>query len=133
MLGIATNIQKNLIPKGIAAKLKGREAFVQRSLVIIIVLAAAVSGISNAGAMILELSFLSMGLRGAGTLFPFVLAVLKPDALTPKWALASSIGGLAGMLLWALLGLSGDPMFAGLGVSALCVAGGVISKRHRSV
>ena len=133
VLGIATNIQKNLIPKGIAAKLKGREAFVQRSLVIIIVLAAAVSGISNAGAMILELSFLSMGLRGAGTLFPFVLAVLKPDALTPKWALASSIGGLAGMLLWALLGLSGDPMFAGLGVSALCVAGGVISKRHRSV
>ncbi len=133
VLGIATNIQKNLIPKGITAKLEGREALVQRGLVIFIVLAAALSGMSSAGAMILELSFLSMGLRGAGTLLPFVFAVMSPKSLTPKWALASSIGGLAGMLLWALSGLGGDPMFAGLGASALCVAAGVISKKRVKV
>ena len=99
--------------------------------------AAGVTGIllgalvGGAGSMILEWSFVSMGLRGAGTFFPFVLAVLKPGFLSPPWALASSIGGLVGMLLWAAAGLPQDPLFAGLAVSALCVAAGVaLCKRN---
>ena len=62
---------------------------------------AALIGIATTGSMILEWSFLSMGLRGAGSFIPFVAAVLKPGLLPPVWALASCCGGLAAMLAWA--------------------------------
>ena len=70
------------------------------------------------------------GLRGAGTFLPFIAAVLKPGILSPGWAFASSVGGLAGTLLWAFLGCSGDPLFAGLFVSAICVVSGIYANRH---
>ena len=108
-----------------------KDSAIQQGLVILMIILAALSGVGGAGSMILEWSFVSMGLRGAGTFFPFVLAVLKPGFLSPPWALASSIGGLVGMLLWAAAGLPQDPLFAGLAVSALCVAAGVaLGKRN---
>ena len=98
------------------------------------IIIAALSGIGGSGSMILEWSFMSMGLRGAGTFFPFVLAVLRPGLLSPPWALASSVGGLAAMLLWAVMGLPQDPLFAGLAASALCVtAGAILGKRRLSL
>lgn len=131
ILGIATNITKNFIPKKIMERYASKDSAIQQGLVILMIILAALSGVGGAGSMILEWSFVSMGLRGAGTFFPFVLAVLKPGFLSPPWALASSIGGLVGMLLWAAAGLPQDPLFAGLAVSALCVAAGVaLGKRN---
>ena len=124
VLGIATNIQKNLIPRGLAQKLEGRETLTGRLLVFVIVAASAVLGVGGSGSMILEWSFLSMGLRGSGTFLPFAAAILRPGSIAPRWALAASVGGLTGTLVWAACGLAGDPLFAGLAVSALCAAAG---------
>jgi len=129
VLGISTNIVKNLIPKNFIEKHKKYEITMNRSFIFIIVILSAAAGISNSGGMILELSYLSMGLRGSGTFLPFVAAVLKPGILSPGWALASSIGGLAGTLIWSFLGYNGDPLFAGLFVSAICVLSGIFNGR----
>lgn len=127
VLGISTNISKNLIPRRFMESHKNYELAIQRGLVGLIVTAAAIAGLGGAGTMILEWSYLSMGLRGAGSFLPFVFAVLRPGALSPKFALASSVGGLIGTLAWAFTKMPGDPLFAGLAVSAICVAAGVIS------
>ncbi len=131
VLGISTNIVKNLIPQSFIEKHKNHEIFINRSLVFLIVSFAAATGISGKGAMILEWSYLSMGIRGAGTFLPFVIAVLNPGTLSSKWAFVSGIGGLTGTLLWAFFGFSADPLFAGLFVSAVCVAIGMKSARRQ--
>ena len=130
ILGISTNIVKNLIPEKFIQKHKEKEIMIHRLLIGAIVAAAALAGITGAGSMILEWSYLSMGLRGAGTFLPFAAAVMRPDSLSPKWALASSVAGLSGTILWGVASLPGDPLFAGLAVSAACVLIGIRSKKQ---
>ena len=133
MLGIATNIAKNMIPrerlacyaarpenKGPAAALaKAAVSISETALVALMTAVAAVIGTATTGSMILEWSFLSMGLRGAGSFIPFVLAVLRPRLLPPVWALASCCGGLTAMLAWAFTRMPGDPLFAAFGREAV--------------
>lgn len=128
ILGMSTNITSNLLPKKFMTE--ARSLAVQRAVVVLIVIAAALMGAGGGNAMILEWSYLSMGLRGAGTFLPFVAAVLRPGALSPRAAFCSSLGGLVAMLGWAFSGLKGDPLFAGIAVSAVCVALGM-ARRSR--
>ncbi len=144
MLGIATNIVKNMIPRerlraylarpGISAAgaraARAVSSLSEKTLVVVMTAAAAFIGIATTGSMILEWSFLSMGLRGAGSFIPFALAVLKPGLLPPRWALYSCCGGLAATLVWAAAGAPGDPLFAGLAVSALCALAGARSAKR---
>ncbi len=138
-LGIATNIAKNLIPRAklityledaekssfAASAAKAAASLSEKTIVAAIIITAALIGTATSGSMILEWSFLSMGLRGAGTFIPFVLAVLMPRALPPRWALCSCCGGLAATLAWAFARLPGDPLFAGLAASAAFAACGI--------
>lgn len=118
-LGITTNISKNLIPEKFFERFKTRPLAVERSLIFMLVAAALTLSVFGADSMILEWSYLSMGLRGAGIFVPFTLAVVYPGRLKPFWAFASSVGGLAAMAAWALAGLPFDPVFAGIALSAL--------------
>jgi SSS family solute:Na+ symporter len=78
----------------------------------------------TAGSLILEWSFLSMGLRGAATFFPFLFAIVAPGRLSRAWGLASSAGGLLTLVAIPLTHMPFDPMLAAIGVSgALAVAG----------
>ena len=129
ILGVATNVSKNLVPGRIMKKHPNLELPLQRGLACATAALAAALSVGGAGTTILEWSYMSMGLRGAGTFLPFVMAVVRPKELTPAWALASSAGGLAGTVFWALAGLRGDPLFAGLAVSGLCVAIGIASNK----
>lgn len=124
LLGVSTNIAKNLLPKGL---MKGgaESAASQRKIILFFLLPAVVFGVFGKSAIILEMAYLGMGLRGAGTFLPFAAAMLRPGALSPRWALASCAGGLAGMFAWAFCALPGDPLFAGLAVSAVCVLTGL--------
>lgn len=131
VLGISTNISKNLIPSCMKTRLSGHETGFERFLVLLIVVTAAVAVRFSRGSMILEWSYMSMGLRGAGAFFPFIIAVLKPGLLNPMWALAATLGGLAGMAAWFLTGYPGNPLFAGLAVSALCVVLGIIFNKKQ--
>ena len=75
---------------------------------------------------ILELNFLSMILRGAGVFVPLSLAVFKPGWLTPKWAFASiCCGTLLPIISKMVLHLTINPLYLGLGSSALLIVIGV--------
>ena len=135
-LGMGTNLARDLLlPLG---RRMGRpeptpqgEIRALRLCVLGVVLAAALLGAASEGSLILQWSYLSMGLRGAGTFFPLVLAVRAPGRLSPPWALASGVGGLGVCLLWPLTNLQGEPLFWGLALSGLLCLGGLRASRSQ--
>jgi SSS family solute:Na+ symporter len=124
-LGIATNLSRDL-PSVFGSKRHSdrKLLFLSRMTLLGLVIAAALLARLIPGSMILSWSYLSMGLRGAGTFLPFALALLFPASLKSSWAFISSLSGLAIVLAWPLTGLPGDPLVTGLCASALCCLAG---------
>lgn len=131
LLGVSTNVTKNLLPERLIEG-EARSAAAQRIVIAAILLLAVFVAVHGKNAMILEIGYLGLGLRGAGTFLPFVLAIVSPGSLPPKWALASCVGGIAAMTIWWALRLPGDPLFAGLALSFVCAAVGVCTQRQLS-
>ncbi len=102
-----------------------------RKAVTLVVLLAALTGLSGKGSLILEWSYLSMGLRGAGTFFPLLAGIAAPAKLSPRWAFAASLGGLLVTLLWPVTQIPVEPLFAGLGVSGTLTAAGLFQTTRR--
>jgi len=124
-LGIATNLARDLPSVFSRKKPTDRELLsLSRITLLVLVFGAATMARLAPGSLILSWSYLSMGLRGAGTFLPFAIAILAPGRLNPGWAFYSSLAGLVIALAWPLTGLPGDPLFTGLSVSALCCATG---------
>lgn len=122
-LGIATNLARDLSPVFARKKPTDQELLsLSRIALLVLVFGAAAVALLAPGSLILSWSYLSMGLRGAGTFLPFAIAILTPGQLNPRWAFHSSLAGLVIVLAWPLTGLPGDPLFTGLSVSALCCA-----------
>lgn len=129
-LGIATNIVRDIYMKVISAK-KGKTdenklLLTSRISVALVVISAALIGSLADRSMILQWSYLSMGLRGVGTFFPLVLSVLYPGRLGIKWALLSMLGGIGGLIVWPFLGSSVPPLFAGLVISGILAFCGIL-------
>jgi SSS family solute:Na+ symporter len=99
-----------------------------RISVALVVISAAVIGSLADRSMILQWSYLSMGLRGVGTFFPLVLSVIYPGRLGLKWALFSMLGGIGGLILWPVFGTSIPPLLAGLLISGILAFCGIF--RH---
>ena len=120
-LGIATNLVRDL-PSALRRKepLEGDQLLASRLTLLALVFFAAFLALLAPGSLILSWSYLSMGLRGAGTFLPFSIALLTPGRLSAGWAFLSSLLGLALTLSWPLTHLPGNPLFSGLLVSALC-------------
>ena len=130
-LGVATNIVRDFVLPLMAKKPAEKTTLsLSRLVVASLVMAAAFLGALGEGSMILHWSYLSMGLRGAGTFFPLVVAVLLPDRLSPRWAMAASLAGLAALFLAPFLPLPTEPLFVGLALSAAMTTAGLIQKRR---
>ncbi|MGI5863589.1 MAG: sodium:solute symporter family protein [Myxococcales bacterium] len=128
-LGIATNLVRDLYAPLRAGASERHLLFVSRGAVVLLVIVAAALA-SNAGdTPILRWSYLSMGLRGAGTVFPFLLAATRPGLLPARWALGSSLAGTAAVLAWPLIG-GGEPLFVGLGLAGGLSVVGILSGRR---
>ncbi|NLI96834.1 MAG: sodium:solute symporter family protein [Synergistaceae bacterium] len=120
-LGIATNLVRDLPSVFRPQKPKdGGLLLTHRMTLLVLVVLAAFLALFTPGSLILSWSYLSMGLRGAGTFLPFSLALLAPKRLSPGWAFLSSFSGLAFTLAWPLTHLPGNPLSWGLFISALC-------------
>lgn len=118
-LGTATNISFDVVRRIARGIDERRMLSIERASVAGIVLAAALAGVALRGSYILHLSYMAIGLRAAGMFVPFVAAVLRPGLLSHRASCASSVAGLAAMLIaWAALP-STEPLFVGLGASAL--------------
>lgn len=125
VFGIATNVVQDLLIARTSRDFSGETLLgLHRGAVVGVLGAAALLSLGVSRSLILDWSYVSMGLRGAGTVFPLVLAVLRPGSLSGAWALASSLGGLATVLVVPLTPWTVEPLFAGLLVSGVLALAG---------
>jgi SSS family solute:Na+ symporter len=120
VLGVSTMVTEDIYRPFIApAATEQQRLWVQRLAVVAFtgLGLAFVSG--NLNSLILEWSFLSMGLRGATIFFPLLGAIFARGRIWPRagvWAIGL---GPASAILWAIFGLPAiDPLYVGLSVSA---------------
>jgi SSS family solute:Na+ symporter len=119
-LGVATNVSMDVYLR-FARIDRGdiRALWASRVSVLLAVAASAALGVLFEGALILHLSYIGMGLRGAAMFVPMSAAILRPGLISREAAFASSFSGLAAMLAtWALLP-NIEPLFMGMLVSAI--------------
>ena len=126
-LGVAT-ILVNDVFKRLSKKLDDpvRTLLVTRVTIFSVLAVAAFTALGGPGAVINDMGFLSMGLRGSVIFFPLTFALFMPGRLDRRFVFAAEIGGPIGVLAGKFLNLSIDPLFVGMAVSfAFCLAGAV--------
>jgi SSS family solute:Na+ symporter len=121
-LGVSTMLSRD-IPAAMSRTLEPRrELRLNRTVVLVVVLLAALLTFSSLKSLVLEWNFLSMGLRGAGIFLPLTAAVLWPGAFNKRAAVWAMTAGTVTALGWKVVFSQGlDPLYAGMIVSALCL------------
>jgi SSS family solute:Na+ symporter len=100
---------------------------VARMSLLVVLSAAALVGMGNAGSMILGWSFMSMGLRGAVAFGAFTAAIFVPGRIPPAYATASMfLGPLCMLSCKPFVGNSLDPLFPGVAAGLLILAVGYL-------
>lgn len=133
-LGIATNLSLDIVPRIAGLKRDDRRVLsLHRAAVFATVAAAAVMALRMESAYILQLSYIGMGLRGAGMAIPLAAAILKPGRLSRRGAFASALAGLVFMMLsWVCLP-DVEPLFVGLTASAVAALPFFSRKREANI
>lgn len=125
-LGIASVLCIDIYQPLIRPKASEKERlWVSRALIVSVLAFAAVFASGGMGSMILNWSFLSMGLRGAVMLFPLCFALFLPGRLSRPFAALAVVAGpllvLAGSFV---LPEEIDPLFFGMaGALLICLLG----------
>jgi SSS family solute:Na+ symporter len=122
-LGIATNLSRDIYAR-IPGVNRDDRAMLRFSRFAVLLTVAVSAWLANIflESPILQLSYLSMGLRVAGMIIPLTLAIFKPKIMSPKLACASSIAGFGGMLVTLIFFPDKEPLFVGLIASGACIA-----------
>ena len=103
---------------------------VSRGLILVVLAAAGIFASGEAGSMILNWSFLSMGLRGAVLFAPLCFALFAPGRVSAKWAAAAVVAGPVLVLVSSgLLPPQIDPLFPGMAGALLICAMGMRKKK----
>lgn len=119
-LGVSTMFTEDVYHKLIAPQAgEQQRLWVQRAAVIGFTALGLVFVSGNLNSLILEWSFLSMGLRGATIFLPLLGAVFLRGRIAPKAGMWATALGPTGAILWAIFGAKSiDPLYVGLGISA---------------
>lgn len=124
-LGISTIINRDVIAGTLGKSLdEKKNLFVVRMTIIIVLFSAACLTTGSLGDIILDFSFMSMGLRGAVLFVPMVTVLFIKRKIPSGYALASVIAGPAAVLIGNFIIDSFDPLFIGILVSILIMAAG---------
>jgi len=129
VLGISTMLTKDIYKKFISPQASDRKVlYVSRGLLVIVAALSLLFVTGNLKSLILQWSFLSMGLRGATNFIPLLGAIFFKKWVSPKAGLIALVVGPAADLVWKVVVPNGmDPLYAGLLASLLClVIGSVI-------
>lgn len=109
-----------------AVVVTGSSALVQTRLAIVAILTlAVVVALSVRGTFINDLGFLSLGLRAVALLFPLSFALFLPGRFRANRVVPAMVAGTAVMLLAKFFSLPADPIYYGLGISALVMFSGL--------
>ena len=132
-LGISSIITSNLeSPLGLDRNERKKLACTRISIVAVL-LAAVVFTMGDLQSVILQWSFMSMGLRGAVLFLPMSGALFLPGRIPARYAVLSIIAGplcvLAGSVF---IRLPFDPLFLGMIVGLVIMAAGYVDGRKNS-
>ena len=130
-LGISSMVSMDIYQPMIRPQASQRERlWFSRSVILVLLALAAVLACGEMGSMILNWSFLSMGLRGAVAFAPVCFALFAPGKTSSKTALASIVLSPVAVLISSfVLPEHMDPLFPGMIVSiAIFIAGAIIKK-----
>ncbi|MBP3633888.1 MAG: sodium:solute symporter family protein [Oscillospiraceae bacterium] len=129
-LGISTMLTMDIYVPLLHPGASGKEQLrFSRSVLLLILLLAAVLATGEAGSVILQWSFLSMGLRGAVAFVPVCFALFRPGSLPGKAAVAAMILAPVTCLFSFYFVKGIDPLFPGMAVSVLiCIIGTAIKR-----
>ena len=126
-LGIASIMTGNLYARIRPGASDRQKLTVNRITIVAVLLLAIVFTVGDVQSVILQWSFMSMGLRGAVVFIPLCGALFLKGRIAPKYAIASVLAGpilvLAGKLL--MKGLPFDPLFLGIFANVLIMAFGI--------
>ena len=125
-LGISSLLTNDILAQLVASFRQPKAKSVLSKVMIVLVLAAAgFLACGSLGDIILQFTFMSMGLRGAVVFLPLSCAMWLPGKIPTRYAMASVIIGPLVVLLFGLWKvLPFDPLFAGVGASLLIMAAG---------
>jgi SSS family solute:Na+ symporter len=120
--GVATNLSRDICSR-LPRIRENERAMMQTSRCAVLLTVAVAAWLTSVllGRLILQVNYLSMGLRVTGMIVPLTMAIFKPGAMSRRRALASSAAGLAGMLAALVFFPDIEPLFLGLLASGACV------------
>ena len=130
-LGISTMLTNDILAQLVPRfRTSNAKAVLSKVMIILVLSFAGFLACGSLGDIILQFTFMSMGLRGAVVFLPLTCALWLPSKIPTRYAMAAVIIGPLVVLvfgLWKVLPF--DPLFAGVAVSALIMAAGF--SRHR--
>ncbi|ACB85729.1 sodium:solute symporter family protein [Natranaerobius thermophilus] len=130
ILGISTMLSQDLYKKLINPSASQKKVLLfTRSAIILFSTLTLLFVTGNLQSLILNWSFLSMGLRGATICIPLLGAIFLKDYINPKAGLVALFLAPLITIIWAIMPQATiDPLYIGLGVSLLTVLFGSIFK-----
>lgn len=135
-LGVGTMVARDMLESLLNIETGKGKLTLMRLSVVGAILVAMTIAIANKDSQILFWNYLSMALRGCGIFIPLTLAIFKPKALAPRWALASMVLSLGAAIITGLMQSAVSPIFVGLSVSLIVVLLGLafpaVSGKHKT-
>lgn len=96
-----------------------RQLFINRTVIVVILVGAAMTTVGNLGSLIISWSFMSMGLRGAVAFVPLCTALFLPGRIPNHFALAAMVAGPLVTLTGKLaLPANIDPLWPAIALTA---------------
>lgn len=132
-LGITSVVKNNILSRLLPDLSEKKKLLCDRIIVVAVLLAAVVFTQGGFQSIILQWSFMSMGLRGAVLFLPLCGALFLPGRIAPKYAVCSIVCGPLLTLLGKLLlpGLPFDPLFLGVAANVLIMAAGLLQGKKQ--
>jgi SSS family solute:Na+ symporter len=129
-LGFGKIVTNDIYKRYINPNANGKQQlWVTRIVILASLVVSAIFTMGNLSSVILTFGFLSMGLRAVVLLVPMLTALFLPGRMSCRFAIASSVLGLASMLVGEWFNVPFDSLFLGIGVSALVAAVGLAAGR----
>lgn len=126
-LGISSIVTSNLDRPLALDQNEGKKLAVTRISILAVLLLAVLFTIGDLQSVILQWSFMSMGLRGAVLFLPLCGALFFGRRVDPGFALAAIIAGPLFVLVGSVfLDLSFDPLFLGMGAALVAMLLGMV-------
>ena len=131
-LGISTMLTNDILAQLIAPFRQPKaKAVVSKVMIALVLSVAGFLACGSLGDIILQFTFMSMGLRGAVVFLPLSCALWLPEKIEKRYTMAAVITGPLVVLLFGLWKvLPFDPLFAGVGASLLIMAIGFWNHRR---